>query len=46
VGGKGVDKRYRRVYMVQMLCTHVCKWKMISVETTPGISRGKGDKGE
>jgi hypothetical protein len=30
---------------VQILCTHVCKWKMISVETIPGMA-GEGDKGE
>jgi hypothetical protein len=31
--------------MVQILCTHVCKWK--NVETIPGIGRGmKGNGGE
>jgi hypothetical protein len=24
-----------------ILCTHVCKWKMISVETTPGMGEGE-----
>jgi hypothetical protein len=27
VGGGGVGKGCRRVNMVQILCTHVCKWK-------------------
>jgi hypothetical protein len=42
--GKEVGKGCRRVSMVQILCTHVCKWKNVSVETTPGM--GRGDKGE
>jgi hypothetical protein len=25
----------------QILCTHVCKWKMIPVETVPGVGRGE-----
>jgi hypothetical protein len=36
---------YRRMNMVQILCTHVCKWKMIPVETIPGMGE-EGDKGE
>jgi hypothetical protein len=31
--------------MVQILYTHVCKWKMRPVETIPGMA-GRGDKGE
>jgi hypothetical protein len=27
--------------MVQILCTHVCKWKVISVETIPGMGGGR-----
>jgi hypothetical protein len=38
-------KGYRRLNIVQILCTYVYKWKMVSVETTPGIGTG-GDKGE
>jgi hypothetical protein len=26
--------------MVEILCTHVCKWKMRHVEPIPGIRRG------
>jgi hypothetical protein len=25
--GENVGKGYRRVNMVQILCTHICKWK-------------------
>jgi hypothetical protein len=33
--------------MVQILCTQVCKWKMTSVDTIPGMGeRGEEDKGE
>jgi hypothetical protein len=32
-----VGKRYRRVNIEQILCTHVCKCKMIPVETVPGV---------
>jgi hypothetical protein len=31
--------------MVQILCTHVCKWKMITVETIPGMGTWR-DYGE
>jgi hypothetical protein len=27
--------------MVQILCTHACKWKMIPVETLPGMGEGR-----
>jgi hypothetical protein len=27
VGEGRIRKRYRRVNMVEILCTHVCKWK-------------------
>jgi hypothetical protein len=30
---------------VEILCAHVCKWKMRLIETTPGMGEG-GDKGE
>jgi hypothetical protein len=41
-----VEKRGRRVAMVQKkMCIHVCKCKMIPVETIPGII-GVGNKGE
>jgi hypothetical protein len=33
-----VGKECRRLNMVQILCTHACKWKkMRSVETTSGM---------
>jgi hypothetical protein len=38
-----VGKGSGRVNIVQILCTHVCKWKM-RLETTPGM--GEGNKGE
>jgi hypothetical protein len=28
-----MEKGWRRMNIVQILCTHVCKWKMIPVET-------------
>jgi hypothetical protein len=31
--------------MVQILCTHLCKWKMKPVESIPGMGGGK-NKGE
>jgi hypothetical protein len=34
-GGGG--ERGKRINMVQIMCTHVCKYKMISVETVAGI---------
>jgi hypothetical protein len=40
LGGKrreDVKKGCRRVNIVQILCICICKWKMISVETTPGM---------
>jgi hypothetical protein len=30
-----------RVNMVQILCSHECKWKMIVVETNPGMREGR-----
>jgi hypothetical protein len=33
----GCGERGKRVNMVQILCTHVCKCKNDTVETTPGI---------
>jgi hypothetical protein len=35
--GEEVGKEYRRVNMVQLLCTHVCKWKMIPIENSSGM---------
>jgi hypothetical protein len=35
-----VDKGYKRVNVEQILCAHVCKWKIMAVETTPGMERG------
>jgi hypothetical protein len=32
--------------MVQILCTYVCKWKMISVETIPGMGVVVKNNGE
>jgi hypothetical protein len=32
-----------RVDMVEIFCTHVCKWKMRPVETIPGME-GRGIK--
>jgi hypothetical protein len=43
----GGEKRWGNgmgMNMVQILCTHVCKWKSESVETLLGM--GGGDKGE
>jgi hypothetical protein len=34
-----------RMNMVQIPCTHICKWKMIPVETIPGMGEG-GDERE
>jgi hypothetical protein len=34
-----VDKGCKRVTIVQILCAHVYKWKIIAVETTPGMER-------
>jgi hypothetical protein len=41
--GKGRSEE--RVKEVGILCTHVCKCKMIPVETVPGMWR-RGNKGE
>jgi hypothetical protein len=37
--GKEMGKGHGKVNMVQILGTHVCKWKMIPVETIPGMER-------
>jgi hypothetical protein len=34
---ENVEKGCRKGSILQILCTHVCKWKMIPVETTPGM---------
>jgi hypothetical protein len=36
-----MEKGCRRVNMEQLLCTYVCKWKIIPVET----SMGMGERG-
>jgi hypothetical protein len=43
--GKNIRKQCSRVHVVEILCTHVCKWKMRPVETIPGMG-GREDKGE
>jgi hypothetical protein len=40
-----VEKGHGRVNIVPILCTHICKWKMIPIKTTPEMVEG-GDKGE
>jgi hypothetical protein len=35
--GEGVGERHSKVTIVQILCSHVCKWKNIPVETVPGM---------
>jgi hypothetical protein len=42
---RGGRERGRRMNTVEIMCTRVCKWKMIPVETIPGIGEG-GDKGK
>jgi hypothetical protein len=48
--GKDVGKGCGRMSMVQILCAHVCKWKMIPVETIPGMGgrriKENGGEGE
>jgi hypothetical protein len=39
--GEEVGKDCRRVNMVQILCTHLCKWKNGPVETIPGMGVGE-----
>jgi hypothetical protein len=41
VGGGEIRKGGQRVNMVKIFFTHICKWKMIPVETIPGIGRRK-----
>jgi hypothetical protein len=43
--GEKVGKGCERMNIVQILCTHLCKWKMMPVETIPGMGRG-GNKGD
>jgi hypothetical protein len=38
-----VGKGYRRVNMVQTLCTHAYKWKKRPVETIPGKGENNGE---
>jgi hypothetical protein len=38
--GEDVGKGCGRVNMVQILSTHVCKWKMRPVEMIPGMGEG------
>jgi hypothetical protein len=38
--GEDIRKRCRKVNMVEILCTHICKWKNAPVETFPGIVEG------
>jgi hypothetical protein len=40
--GEKVGKCWIRVNMVQIPHTHVCKWKMVSTETIPGMGGGEG----
>jgi hypothetical protein len=40
----GNRERGKRMNTIQIMCTHVCKLKMISVETVPGIRVGGGMK--
>jgi hypothetical protein len=37
--GKEVGKRVEEVNMVQILCTHVCTWKMRPIETIPNMGK-------
>jgi hypothetical protein len=37
VGGGGGEERDKRMSTEQILCTHVCKCKMILIETVPGM---------
>jgi hypothetical protein len=42
--GEDVEKGCRRVNIVQILCTHARKWKMIPVGTIPGMGIGKNKR--
>jgi hypothetical protein len=42
--GEEVRKGYRRVNMVQILYTHVSKWKNDPVETISGIGGEEGER--
>jgi hypothetical protein len=43
--GENKGKGYRRMNIMQTLYTFLCTWKMIPVETIPGMGGGE-DKGE
>jgi hypothetical protein len=36
-----MEKGCRRVTIVQILCTRICKWEVIPVETIPAIGEGE-----
>jgi hypothetical protein len=38
--GGGGEERGRRMNMVQIMCTHICKCKMIYAKTVLGITGG------
>jgi hypothetical protein len=45
--GEEVEKGYGRVNMVQILCTHVCKWKNDTcLNYSKNVGRGERNKGE
>jgi hypothetical protein len=39
--GEDVGIGYRRMNMVEILCTHICKWEMRSIETTAEMGAGR-----
>jgi hypothetical protein len=39
--GEDIKKRCRMVNIMEILCTHVYKWKNETVETIPGMGRGR-----
>jgi hypothetical protein len=41
--GEDVGKGCGKVNMVQILCTHVCKWKTRPLETIPGMGERGGE---
>jgi hypothetical protein len=45
-GEKVVGKGYRKVNMVQILCTHVCNGKMRPVETISRMGGGRIKKND
>jgi hypothetical protein len=40
-----VEKGYGRVNIMQILYTHVCKWKIVSAETILGRGLGRMQNG-